>query len=97
MDEPIKPKLKPRLPHPTPEQEEKLLKPIAELVVSELETGHAPGLDALASVDGLGMLIEVVKFADQLLESRQTVTHHVGSEPADPRRCVDPRKKILPR
>jgi hypothetical protein len=97
MDEPIKPKLKPRLPHPTPEQEEKVLKPIAELVISDLETGHAPGLAQLESVDGLGMLVEVVKFADQLLESRQTETHHAGSAPTDPRRCIDPRKKILPR
>ncbi|WP_144153397.1 hypothetical protein [Paraburkholderia sp. BCC1885] len=97
MDEPIKPKLKPRLPQPTPEQEEKLLKPLAELAISELEAGQTPGVDPLASVDGLGMLIEVVKLADQLVESRQTVIHHAAAEPSDPRRCVDPRKRILPR
>lgn len=97
MDGSIKPKLRPHPPRPTPEEQEKVLKPIAELVISELETGEAPGLDQLASVDGLGLLIEVVKFTDQLVESRQTVTRHGGSQPVDPRRCVDPRKKILPR
>lgn len=97
MDAPIKPKLKPHSPHPTPEQKENVLKPVAELVISELETGEAPGLDYLASADGLGLLVEVAKFAGELVETRQAPVRHVVSEPVDPRRCVDPRKKILPR
>jgi hypothetical protein len=92
MNEPIRPKLKPKTAQPTPEQ---ILKPVVELVVSELETGGAPGLDHIASLGGLELLVEIAKVGEQAVAPRHTSNNI--PHPADPRRCVDPRKRILPR
>jgi hypothetical protein len=43
------------------------------------------------------LLVEIAKLAGEALTALPPKATHHASETVDPRRCVDPRKRILPR
>ncbi|WP_206956314.1 hypothetical protein [Trinickia acidisoli] len=49
------------------------------------------------SMSGIELLVEIAKLVDQVLASGAPAEKHHHAEPVDPRRCVDPRKRVLPR
>ena len=48
-------------------------------------------------MSGIELLVEIAKVADQILSASPPTKEHHHAEPVGPRRCVDPRKRILPR
>ncbi len=72
-----------------------VLQTTAELVNDGLEAATNPS--HAASMSGIELLVELAKLADQVLASKAPAPRSHHAEPVDPRRCVDPRKRILPR
>jgi hypothetical protein len=72
-----------------------VLETTAELVSHGVEIASAPS--HATSMSGIELLVELAKLADQVLASRVPAQSSHHAEPVDPRRCVDPRKRILPR
>ncbi|PMS14628.1 hypothetical protein C0Z18_30745 [Trinickia dabaoshanensis] len=71
------------------------LQTTAELVSHGVELASEPS--HAASMSGIELLVEIAKLADQVLAASAPRPQHHCAEPVDPRRCVDPRKRILPR
>lgn len=97
MEKRSKPGIESESPQPRSRRPAGLLEPVAELALEELNAAQTPALSHLAPVDGMELLVEIAKLAGQVLESRVPAAKHSAPEPADPRRCIDPRKRVLPR
>ncbi|RDU98773.1 hypothetical protein [Trinickia dinghuensis] len=72
-----------------------VLETTAELASDALAAASEPS--HAAPMGGIELLLEIAKLADQVLSSGPPTEKHHHAEPVDPRRCVDPRKRILPR
>lgn len=72
-----------------------VLETAAELASNAFEAASEPS--HAAPMGGIELLVEIAKLADQVLSASTTAKQHHHAQPADPRRCVDPRKRILPR
>lgn len=102
MNEPIKPKLKPKDTRQAETKPESVFKPVvevaSEVAQSVVETGAPPALDHMAELHGLGLLTELAKMGDVLVGARHGNTAaKPGPAPVDPRKQVDPRTRIKPR
>lgn len=95
MEENSKPKPQPGRGHA--HRTASVLEPVAELAVEGVKMAHESGGPHVAGHDGMQLLLEIAKLADHLLAAPPAPKHHHAAEPVDPRRCVDPRKRILPR
>lgn len=72
-----------------------VLEATAELASNAFEAVSEPS--HATPMGGIELLVEIAKLADQVLSASTTTKQHHHAEPVDPRRCVDPRKRILPR
>lgn len=86
-----------KAPAPKDARRADVLETVAEFVSGALETADAPTGTHSAPLGGMDLLIEIAKLAEQVLATRAPSNQPHRVEPVDPRRCVDPRKRILPR